>query len=250
MKKRFMSIAAMAVSLMMLTSCGVNNNVSTEQAKTKSDEVLVKDTAENFMDAFVDLDMTKAKKYTTSGTARDALSTLNPKTLVDGIVEGMGDFADYVDDDIIDNVSNHVIDVFAGSLNYKLGEIEVDGDEATVELTLKTPDFDALSAVNFDDMDESTLMSKMEEIFGFSFDDPAALIADLEAKGIDVNSITDADEGTSTIINAYSEEFTTFVNWMVDTMFGTVSTIETDGTLTLTKTSNGKWRVKDMDVDI
>lgn len=241
MKKTITGIAALFMSIVMLASCGGTSN----QPAQSNHEAEVRQTVTSFMEAYTDMDESKAVKYVTDEDLVDL-----PDMLA-AMEDGMGEFEDMMPDIDKEAIVDKFRTIVKANINYDIDKVKVDGDKATAELTVTVPDASDMDSL----FTEENLMEIMEDSFGFDINDPMAILNEYaDKKGMDITELYalaagDQDEFMKDFYNTFSGEFNDFIDGMIDMMADALDNAETEKqavTMELELT-DGDWLISDID---
>lgn len=238
-------IAALLVSMSMLISCGSQGPAQ----PAKNPEDVVKETVSDFFDAIIDYDFDTAKDYVADDEVMaDLENSLDMGVLLDAMTSSMGVDADEI---LSKSVVNNMIKKLMSTIDYEIGDVKIDNDDATVEVTLSMPDFTGSNYTDFD------LVGTMEKAFGFDVSDQTALLQEYtERKGMTAAELQAQFSGSSQkdvmldVFKTFSPEFEKFIDLMVDEMIDLAKkgkNNEDTGEVTLEKGSDNTWKITEVD---
>ena len=143
-KKLLALLLAVLMTVSLLAACGVETSTTKDEEKKEkklSPEEQVEEVVTAYVEAIIDFDGEEAAEYVSEDSDHyDEVLELSRDALIDSFVSGAGMSSA---GDAAEVFMEFIEDVL-GSITYEIGDIDVDDDTATVEITLTTPDFDAV----------------------------------------------------------------------------------------------------------
>ena len=146
-KKLLVLLLAVLMAVSLLAACGTDSSTANDDEKEEkklSPEEQVEEVITSYVEAIIDFDGEEAAEYVSEDSEHyDEVLELSRDALVDSFVSGAGMssagdaakvFMEFVKD-------------MLGSITYEIGDIDVDDDTATAEITLTAPDFDAAGEI-------------------------------------------------------------------------------------------------------
>ena len=193
--KKFTKLLVLVLSLVMVVSCfaacsgdkkedTTATDVKTSKTNTeelvkeevvgKSDEEEVKAFVEDFFKTFQKGDLESlAGCFKESSSAYDEIMANFNMDDITEMTSGMEDLG-LSESEVADMLTNMFESLF-GEIEYKIGDIEVDGDKATVEYEMSYPDY---NSVDQSSLDTDSIMMKALEDDGYSMDKLATMTED------------------------------------------------------------------------
>ncbi len=219
MRKLLAVILATIMSISMLTGCGNDNSVEEVESVVTS-----------FMTDFTSANFDNLLNY----VADDAKDELTPiisdyQGLANSLLDAMPGIA--LEDSVLDGLMNSIF----SRMSYEVNGIEVDGDEATVSLTMMTPDFESLDTnqILMDVLgvtDESELLGKI-----------------LESAGLDMTALmTVTEDQINEIMGSFVADLIVSLTDYLNNNADVIQTVPEETTIELTKVE-GEWKISSLD---
>lgn len=145
-----------------------------KEEKGKSDEEEVEAFVDDFFKTFQSGDLEALADYfkESSDAYDEIMSSFNMDDITE-MTSGMEELG-LSEDDTADIITN-VFEALFGQLEYEIGDIEVDGDKATVEYTMSIPDY---SKVDQNSIDMDSLLMEILEDSGYDMEKLSTMTED------------------------------------------------------------------------
>ena len=234
--KKLSIILAMMLAMTTFAGCEKEDEKSETKKETKvedkadkkSDKKAEEDSPESIVEAFLDDAFSQSlgdyeDYFTEDADAEDDFDSFKDMDFIGDDVDALTEmFGEDLGEDMIDSIYD--------TFEYEVEDVEVDGDEAEVTITLKSPDFENL------EIDEEEMMA---EVMGIDLETATEdeLLEWLEDNGLDENS-TEED-----IMEVIGEDL---VDYIIDVMKD-ADKVEEESVFTVVKNDDGEWRISAID---
>lgn len=236
--KKITGIVAVFLSMIMIASCGGTSQVAEQ-------EDAVRETVTSFSDAVFDYDLDAAKDYVLD---EDIITEIEDSLNMDTFVDAIGSSAGFDVEELFSDTSiKHMIQKIMSAFNYEISTVDINKNEAKVDVKLSIPDFEGLDSSSMD------IEGMLKEAFDFDINDPNAILTEYSKRtGKSVTDISSGnqDDFMKEIFSAFNTEFETFMDLAMDNIIsqannGKINT--TTGSITLTQENDGTWKISAMD---